>query len=354
MKILSKISRYYTIAYKMGHYPSLFSLLSSKRKIIAYYGFLGDKNFGDELVYDAAKYMFEPHILLPIRRFMPLSLKVFKTLFPGKIQGVVIGGGTLIRGKLKGYEYFYDLLKSGKPLFIFGTGVNSTIEDPEGWNRLLKLNTFGGVRGPLSIGNLKKIGVDLPVAGDAAFALYKPTEVVSTDKKTILINFGTHLTYEEQEGSRQAIKKFIAYALDLNYEVKFLPFHEIDVELGILLQQEFPAISLLDVPTHYDECVKLFNACDFALGERLHFNVMSLLSECSFLSINYDKKHEDFLASVELGHLGLAMSEVTFEKIKEIFDSRKQTNWPDVRKRVVKLRDFQHQEAQKFIDSLGR
>ena len=76
MRTLRSLAKYHEEAYQLGHFPSLTSLLG-KQKIYAYYGFLGDRNFGDELVYEAAKRLFHPAILLPIKRRMPAELALF-------------------------------------------------------------------------------------------------------------------------------------------------------------------------------------------------------------------------------------------------------------------------------------
>src|SRR3954468_17291416 len=95
MRLLHKIRSYYKIAYTMDHFPSIIKLLLTNKKIFAYYGFLGDGNFGDELVFESCKKLFNPHILVPLRKRMPLSMILFTRIFKNRFSGIVIGGGTL-------------------------------------------------------------------------------------------------------------------------------------------------------------------------------------------------------------------------------------------------------------------
>ncbi|MFN3380715.1 MAG: hypothetical protein ACK41O_14765, partial [Runella zeae] len=68
MKIWYKIKSYIVEAYLLNHYPSLLSFLLTKKQILVYYGFLGDKNFGDELVYESAKILFCDFMLIPYKK----------------------------------------------------------------------------------------------------------------------------------------------------------------------------------------------------------------------------------------------------------------------------------------------
>ena len=169
MKLIHKAKNFYQQAYTTGHFPPVRQLFFGEQKVFAYYGFLGDRNFGDELVFESAKKLFYPNILLPVRRKMPLLQAFYAKACKGRIAGLVVGGGTLI-GPLWEREFFESLVELAKPVYVHGTGVRENIERSDGWKHMLSGKVYGGVRGPHSAENLGEIFRQVLITGDAAFA----------------------------------------------------------------------------------------------------------------------------------------------------------------------------------------
>ena len=219
---------------------------------------------------------------------------------------------------------------------------------------MFKVNFFGGLRGPLSVYNLSQLSIKMKIAGDAAFIMYNENN--SFDRKMlandVLINVGTHTVYRNSEFSRFVIREFIKILISRGINVKFLPLHSIDVQLGLELKSIFPQITLLKVPNNYDECIIHFKNCSFAFGERLHFIVMALLGGCPFISINYDKKHEDLLASINLSNAGIKPEEISLDTILNIFDKRLTFNWGNSITKIIGLKRIQSNEALVFLSKL--
>ncbi len=333
----------------MDHFPPI-SRLFSKQKVFAYYGFLGDRNFGDELVFEAAKALFEPGVVLPIRRRMPLHLGAAAKFCKKLFDGILIGGGTLV-GPSFYYQGFYaELLSRGNPIFLHGTGIHKPSTWNNTWKDFLDNKVYGGVRGPLSIENLSSIKRDFLIAGDAAFALFKPQTVRQPrdDQKTVLINGGAHDPFPGMEKSRESIEQFASGLLQTGFEVHFMPCHEIDLEWGRELQQRHPQIKLLPVPLGFDAAQKLFREATFAVGERLHFTAMAILTGCPFLSVNYSTKHDDLLASVELAQAGIAPTQITPSSIQSIFADRGSFDWDRVFHHIESYKAFQTAEMKAF------
>jgi len=351
MKLIHKIKNFYKIAYQMGHYPSLSTVLFSRKKVFVYYGFLGDNNYGDELVYEATKALFKEHTLLPVRRQMPFSLRFFLNNKKSKIAGIVIGGGTLI-GPFWEPEYFASLIQLGKRVYVHGTGVHKVIDQQQPWRQLLEKTIAGGVRGPLSVENVAVVKKPMNIAGDAAFAIFSDKSFVTRkDNKNVLINLGTHADYVGQEYFRKEFDQFIGFLLKQGYNVLYLPFHEVDVELGEMLIGKFPQIRMLKQPNGFNECAVLFADCAFAIGERLHFTVMAIMTKSPFISINYAKKHEDLLLSLSIPEIGLLPAEASHEKMIAAFNSREDFDWEATRQKMIGYRDFQLKEAADYISA---
>jgi len=332
----------------MGHFPSL-QQLRSARKIYAYYGFLGDRNYGDELVFEAAQHLFAPDLVIPIRRTMPLHVALVAKN-KSRFSGVIIGGGTLVGPGFYSQPFFEDMLDLGKPVFMHGTGIKKQNIWHNTWKRLIKGRIFGGVRGPKSIENMAGFKDDAIAVGDAAFAMFHRVSVPADrqTQKTILINCGAHDGFDGVEESRSGIEGFVAKALNDGYTVQFMPCHKFDVELALDIQKRLPAVELLPVPKLYSEALAYFRNATFAVGERLHFTAMGMLTGCPFLSINYSAKHEDLLSSVGLSAVGIAPIHVSAQAIQAAFDRRASFDWETVFAGLEAFQQIQRRERDSF------
>jgi len=349
MSIINKFRRYYKTAYLNDHFPSLSSILFSRKKIFVYYGYLGDKNFGDELVYEGAKLIFNDCLLIPIRRLMPVSLIIFVKLFKKKISGIIIGGGTLI-GPFWNKEVIFSLLDLNKPVFLHGTGVHADITAADEWKMVLSGNIYGGLRGPNSVKNISKI-YKAKIVGDAAFAFFDSTLWNNkSDSKSVLINLGTHFGYDSQNIVRDEFKSFIGHLLSKRYAVDFLCFHENDLQQASILKLKFPSIKIIHSPESYLDAVEIFKQYSFAIGERLHFTVLAIMSKTSFLSINYGAKHNDLLLSLGLEHCGIDPQGSSCNIFVSYFDKIANFDWKDAESKMVGFKLTQQNEGKKFIN----
>lgn len=327
--MVQKIKRYLKRAYFNEDFPSLFSLVFSNKKKLAYYGFLGNDNFGDNIVFEATQYLFKDYLILPIQRHMPVFTYLYYKLFlKYKISGIIIGGGTLIGKASRMKEDFLWLAGQKKPIYLHGTGIRDMEPINPFWNSIMSNKLYGGLRGPLS---QKKCNEDfnlkVDVLGDAAFALFNK-ELLSSynstfkNNKVVLINVGTHESYEGEVVFRKELDLFIEYLLKEKYTIKFIALHSIDKRQGELLKLKYDGIEVISFYESYTDIEDVFlNAC-FAIGERLHFVVTALMLDCPIYSVMYAEKHLDLLKSFSLEHLGFMASNVTYENIVYIFEHR--------------------------------
>lgn len=346
MTIFQKVKRYLIESYMMGHYPSIFRVVVNKNNILAYYGFLGDGNFGDELVFQSTKKLFNGFYLLPIKKRMPLSIHFLLKMRIIRFSGEILGGGTLI-----GNYYYFN--KSSKNIFFHGTGVRNDFSSE--WEKVLVKQIYGGLRSAESKSRLK-IDNNLNVIGDAAFYFYNQNlnGNYRAKKNRVLINMGTHVHCGNLRKSREEIKKFIEFALDKEISVEFLPFHFIDESIGVELKKDFPEIILNNIPKTYEDCAFVFNRVDFAIGERLHFIAMSLLSGIPCVSINYDIKHMDLLNSLNCENVGFDPDLVSSIDLIKRFNERNEFQWNMISERLLYFRNAQLQEAISFVKKISK
>lgn len=354
MKLSSKFNAFYREAYLLGHFPPILKLIFTRKKIFGYYGFLGDRNFGDELVYEAAKQLFAPNLLFPLKKRMPILHHLFFIFFKHKIAGLVIGGGTLIGKNFNFFDKFFNSLASGKPIFLHGTGVREGQIYHKEWGGIFNKEVYGGIRGPLSMEKLNALNIGSRIVGDAAFTLVNNEQFLKKRKKSnkVLINFGSHRTFDGETNSRTEVKKFIEYLLNKGFQVQYLPFHGIDVQLGLNLKKNFPQIILLEIPVNYLTTLKIFENSRFAVGERLHFNIMASLAGCPFLSVNYGDKHEDFLTSLNKSQFGSTPQLLSFQNLVKAFSRNSFSQ--NVKFEVINnFKEIQRTEKDRFMENVN-
>ena len=147
------------------------------------------------------------------------------------------------------------------------------------------------MRGPLSQKNLKiSFDIETSIIGDAAFYLFSSNERTTIENK-IIVNMGTHAL----QNSREQIIFFLQKEVRNGVEIHFLPFHSIDLNIAIELKKRIPELIIQDIPKKLEDGVSIMSKAKFAIGERLHFNILCTMVKCPFLSVNYSPKHSDFL-----------------------------------------------------------
>ena len=345
-----RANNYIRIAYRMGIFPPFRHLLGG-RKAYAYQGFLGDNNYGDELVYQATIDIFHPDILVPIQRIMPIGHLLFSRILPSRYAGIVIGGGTLIGPSFYESSLFCRLAEQGKQIFLHGTGVYKTRFWNPDWLRFFRKPVAGGVRGSRSAANFAaSVPEFVEPIGDACFALYDPsaTRPKGTISNILLINCGTHKPYSNFLACRAAMHSVIADHLAVGGQIQFLPCHAIDIEIAGELQQRVSAIQILPIPKNLAEALPHFRRAQFALGERLHFTATAILAHCPFFSINYADKHDDLLESVGLDRFGAHPAAITRTLIDQARAADETFSWDQASAALLRFRTLQRERALAF------
>lgn len=111
---------------------------------------------------------------------------------------------------------------------------------------------------------------------------------------------------------------------------------------------------LLEVPKTYQEAKKHFDDCTFAIGERLHFVVMSLLMNCPFFSINYGEKHVDLLQSVGSERYGYSSAETNYEVIMAEFNNRSSVDWDMISEKLSRFQSIQATRRDEYLKYVKR
>jgi polysaccharide pyruvyl transferase WcaK-like protein len=353
MSFFNKIKIFIKRAYFLDHFPTLLNIIFSRKKKFIYYGFLGDGNFGDEMVFMATKKLFNGSIIIPYQRHMPLITKLYCKLYTGSIDGIIVGGGTLIRGFIADKNYYEKLVSLGKPVFYHGTGADEELLDNVFWPALFRGDYYGGVRGPQSQIVLRKLGFSFKQLGDAALCL-EGSKMNVKKKKHIIINFGTHKAIKDLLYSRNQITKFLKSEAVKDYILIYLPLHSIDHKLGLSLQSDINRLIVLDIAKSYKDTLDVISEAEFCVGERLHFVVMSVLAKTSFVSINYNEKHVDFLTPLNLTNLGFYPQDINLKVLERKFEAKDELiNWSEINFKIEELKKNNKDERDNFLNNKG-
>lgn len=165
-------------------------------KHIAYMGWLGHKNIGDEACYEYIRSLFP-------KDYQFTTYDGHAWTKPTLPDLVILGGGTLLDVRLdRRGKALLAMQAQKRPVVVWGSGVmpltapkrpQRSVMDPRA-KALLERAAFVGVRGPISQRNLLQTGYPkAKVIGDPALCLSTPTAPLGKASKKIAINIGdTH------------------------------------------------------------------------------------------------------------------------------------------------------------------
>lgn len=330
---------------------------------LAYVGWIGHRNVGDEAIYLANQELFSAHTLI-------------ESKFAGDLPTAIIGGGTVlpqalfessgycmidadsiigvgvgvrqekfdaqtksnvinIRKLCKdhgiNYNQLPELLKKSVGLITsrMNEGTLPSLSDslyltPEDYKTLNKYNfTQLSVRGPDSKRQLAKYGIDSKIIGDPALILepstYNNSEGV--ERIGVVLRGRTEQSWADDLDYIDDILDFLEDKSD-TYEIVFLPFSPQDIPLHLKSSRIVDNSTLKDFATHVqvDKVMDEIKNCDIVIGEKLHGNVLSACCYTPFISIEYLPKSEDFTKSLGLSHLNIRNDSVDKETLEQKFE----------------------------------
>lgn len=303
------------------------SLLQSN--LIAYYGFTGHENLGDEAIWDATQKVFKE------KKVYPIALTRFdivnKLLGNKKKNLLILGGGTLIGdntidGKNKFREQYSFLARNANFKIVFGTGIGSIYNEiiaPRWlvqWKNLLDDCDYIGVRGKQSQLALNVLGVDCEVIGDSACTWAYATRT-HVQRKVLGINIGAKrdLLPEDKIGF---YSEFITSKFLTGWEIEFYVLNPSDYQLTL----DFAKICKINNPiliiTYNDteKYLEKISGVHCFIGTRLHSVILAMCAGVPSIMIGYSPKALDFMESVEQERFHIAVSELTVEKLNELFE----------------------------------
>lgn len=265
-----------------------------------YYGWLGNRNLGDETLFHVNQLLFDG-----ISLYTRGSL--LSRLFP--LKACILGGGTYINEK--GSAASFIEIQQKMPLLVFGAGVQNPafwsslpgyVDARGDWNRILEQCPFVTVRGPHSIRTLEEQGFrGASIAGDPVLSLAQPRPMAKGDVR-IGVNFGSTQDLLWGQSDRKTLEFFndlLRHLKTEGYRVSLFSVCPTDTET----MRKTEEARGLDMHVHYrysGAVLNYFNKIDIFVGMKLHSVVLAHCAYTPSLMIEYRPKCADYMASMGL------------------------------------------------------
>jgi hypothetical protein len=261
---------------------------------VAYVGFTGHDNLGDEAV------------MIAIKRLMPWADIEAEPVDP---RLLMVGGGTLINGRR---YYLNRLLRQESATVeraLFGTGVRNpgywgVTEPMEDWFSFIDSALVAALRGPDSVKNLRELGYhrDLPVIGDPALSLRPPPGTRAVEGRVVVCPVYTsgNLHGGSDEAVFEALARIIGKLSAEGREVVLISAFPQDDRwiIDLMRRSGIHDIPYLAGYADIDETMALLASSDLVIGERLHAVIMAAAAGTPFVGLEYRPKVRDFARSV--------------------------------------------------------
>lgn len=304
-----------------------FQYITSGKKTIAYLGWIGYGNLGDEAIYLAVKKMFSPYgyKVLPFK--YSKKIQIFESMMGRSLFcATVLGGGTLINtldflNRLKSAQMRYQ------PSFLFGVGVQNPLfwngkngwEDRiSDWVGVLKQCSFVGVRGPLSKKILDDYGFnDSVIVGDTVLSLGEGNVISKKGTKRLGINIRSANSpgWEKDRGCfLKTIVDFAKIISDQGWEITFLPMCFSDEEsIRKIVKKSGKSYGIFSAYHSVSKTMDFLRSCDVFIGEKLHSVILACCANTPSIMLEYRPKCLDFMLSMELEEFNVRNDNVTVD-----------------------------------------
>jgi polysaccharide pyruvyl transferase WcaK-like protein len=289
---------------------------------IAYLGWHGRGNLGDDAIYDSVRLQLAGATFLDLPRFPYERIAATATGLTRSLRRStqVLGGGTLVgRRDWRRWVTRAVALTRGNGSYAIGVGVEdpafighrsgSHRQELKRWAPILSEFSTVSVRGPRSAELLSDIGLTVEVSGDPALLLPRPQVAPEDGLIGVNLGFGDDLWGHDP----QAVVDEVASALrQLSSEGYRL--------VGILMNstdRRWTELALNGVasdvvaPADARAAASAFARCSVAIVSRLHAGILASLSGTPVISLEYQPKCRDFALSIDDERSLIRTDEVT-------------------------------------------
>lgn len=352
-KLVSLVSGYARAAARLTAF-----VVPPNDRLIAYTGWVGHSNLGDEAMLEAVQRYFQAYAV----RYAPaFSNRTARSMIARKKPSIaMLGGGTLL-GSAAWKEVFEISSSSAATNVVFGTGV---LRDPRSgrpadslrdWKPVLEKCRYLGVREEASANILSDIGITAEVLGDPAcrFVLDDPSRTRSERK--LGVNFGGAGHDGEMWGSPDDTAEAIAQALGAlrskDWRFRFFVVWPEDVQPTLQLMERAGVSDVSTVVCTYrsgTEFVERAKDLTAFLGFKLHAVLLALCAHVPTLMLAYRPKGVDFMHSIGMADFTIQTDQVTKHWIVERIEDSVEMPLSRAIRQILAFRELQQRRAQEI------
>ena len=284
--------------------------VTSTAPVVAYLGWHGRGNLGDDAIYDAVRSQLPAATFLDLPRFPHEIIRAAATGLNRSLRRStqVVGGGTLV-----GRRDWRRWVKRGLALtrsnssYAIGVGVEdptfggrrsgSGSDELKRWAPVLSEFHTVSVRGPRSAELLSDIGLNVEVSGDPALLLRRPDIVPEDGLIGVNLGFGDDLWGHDPQTVADEMSGALRQLSSQGYQL-----------VGILMNssdRRWTEAALKDVaaeivrPADAEAAARELARCSVAIVSRLHAGILASLSGTPVISLEYQPKCRDFALSID-------------------------------------------------------
>lgn len=281
---------------------------------VAYLGWHGLGNLGDDAIYDAVRGQLRGATFLDLPRLPHQLIYATVTAAMGLNRSLrrssqVVGGGTLV-----GRSQWRLLVNRGLALtkdnasYAIGVGV----EDPAfggrnsgsgkgeltRWAPILSKFRTVSVRGPRSAELLSDIGLDVEVSGDPALLLPRPAVTPEDGLIGVNLGFGDDLWGHDPTQLADEIAGAVKQLSSHGYRFVGILMNPEDRRWTEMALRDIPEAEMV-LPANPDAAARELARCSVAIVTRLHASVLASLSDTPVVSLEYQPKCRDFAFAID-------------------------------------------------------
>ena len=327
------------------------------KRRIAYIGWAGHENLGDEMLLEAYKRLFAGYHFMPLFHLSPGKKALYERITGRKVfPAGCLGGGTLIN-RDKGYlREFARLVKECPTRFCLGTGVANPEfwatgqkdweDDLRAWVELLRQSQFVGVRGPMGANILKEAGLpDVEVVGDSALILARESQHIAAEEKLLGVNVGTSRgnVWGTEDDVLDKLARVCKALRSKGWKILFLCVWPNDMDsittLTKLIGIHQPEIHL--ITTDVEHALDVCERCTTFIGMKLHSVVTALCAGVPSIMIEYRPKCRDFMASMGLQRYSFRSDALDVDRLVNLSEwlaNNRTTVQNETRKKIVEFK----------------
>lgn len=299
---------------------------------LPYFGAVGIRNLGDELLLAIARESFPGRSFVPLDTRHLLQRQLLR-LSSSNATSMLVGGGTLLLSEalLRTLE---DAIEHGMRFCTFGTGAHDprffgslSPDSTQAWRDVLTCSDALGVRGPQSVTILQALGVaHARTVGDPAVVFSTFNSPALRGGRSVGLNVGTAHGAVWGGAEEPAIEALTQTAVTLRragWSVRLFSVWPPDTRVARRIARDARLGDHAVVAEYHNpfRMIAAITTCDLFVGMKLHSQILAICAGVPTIAIEYQPKTVDFMQSIESTSEVVRIDSLTVSQLHETVES---------------------------------